>query len=66
MSPVITLGPNSHAGCPKCGRRITFFSGENHAFIGEGKNFFVDTILELECPVDGVFETQVGGFFTER
>ncbi len=65
MTTMVTLGPHSHAGCPECGHRIAFFSGEKHAFMSEEKSFMADTILQLECPPHGIFEVPAGKFRTE-
>lgn len=66
MKTVITLGPNSHVGCPKCGRRTAFFEGEKGSFISDEKSFLANSVLRMECAVDGVFEVMAAGFRTER
>ncbi len=52
MTTVVILGPNSHAGCPECGLRIAFFSGETGAFISEERRFASNTALQLDFPVN--------------
>ena len=66
MEAVISLGLNPHAGCPKCGRRTSFFSGERDNFISDERNFLADTVLRMECSNDGPFEVMVTAFRTER
>jgi hypothetical protein len=65
MTTAITLGPNSHAGCPKCGRRIAFFQGAKDAFMSEERCFADDSVLQLNCPAHGKFEVLAAEFVTE-
>jgi hypothetical protein len=65
MTTILVLGPHSHAGCPECGRRVIFFSGQKDAFMSEEKPFSADTTLELKCPSHGTFEVRVDQFRTE-
>ncbi len=65
MTTATTLGPNSHAGCPACGRRIAFFSGAKDAFMSEERCFAADSALQLECPLHGKFEVIAAEFITE-
>jgi len=61
----VTLGPHSHAGCPKCGRRTAFFRGAKDAFMGEERHFAADSVLQLECSAHGKFEVLAAEFVTE-
>lgn len=65
MTTVIKLGPNSHGGCPECGRRVVFFNGRKDAFMSEEKSFMANTVLELECPAHGTFGVWADEFRTE-
>jgi len=65
MSCTIVLGANCHAGCPECGRRMAFFSGEKHLFMSEEKLFTADAVLKPECPVHGTFGVSAGEFRNE-
>lgn len=59
---VIILGGSANAPCPKCGRRIAFFSGKQGSFISETKSFASDATVVLHCPIDGDFNMRAGDF----
>lgn len=65
MIAVVALGANSHAGCPKCGRRIAFFRGAKDAFMSDEKRFAADSVLQLECPTHGKLEVPAAEFVPE-
>jgi hypothetical protein len=65
MSCAIVLGASCHAGCPKCGRRVAFFSGEEHSSMSEEKFFVSDAVVKLVCPVHGTFDVSAGEFYDE-
>jgi hypothetical protein len=65
MTTAITLGPNSHAGCPVCGRRIALLVGVKDAFMSEERRLVADSAVQLDCPTHGKFEALAADFITD-
>lgn len=65
MAAICKLTAHSYAGCPKCGHPVTFFRGQEGAFMSEERSFPGDFVLELRCPSDGMFKVRADEFRTE-